>query len=250
LPGNSNRSGARGFSQQSQSDLNRTTGTEIGNGRGGASLGVNVVASDDGQGVVVARTRPGTPADQMGLRPSDRILKLNGQPVGSVEEFIGAIRAMNVGDQVELSIDRGGNAQNLAGRLEALRDRLASGEGPVGNAINRARDFVREQGDRINDSRDSRQASYEEGISGRSSSDLEARLTRLEQQMERLTRELEQLRTSPGSLQPSIGTQPSATGIGTTGLRDSGTSFPVSTPGTTPTIPGSTTTPSTTPSTR
>jgi hypothetical protein len=58
--------------------------------------------------------------------------------------------------------------------------------------------------------------------------------------MDRLMRDVEQLRSSPAGLQPSTATQPSATGIGTTGLRDSGTSFPSSTPSTTPTTPTTT----------
>jgi PDZ domain len=194
-------------------DANRTTGTEIGNARrSGASLGVNVVTSESGQGVMVARTRAGTPADQMGLQPRDRILTLNGQPVSSVNQFIAAIRGMNPGDQIELSIDRGGNPQNLGGRLEALRERLAAREGPVGNMIGRTRDLMREQ-----------QASYAEGTGVRPSGDIEARLSQLEQQVDRLTREIEQLRANPSSLQTSPSstlTSPSSTtppaGAGTT----------------------------------
>jgi hypothetical protein len=208
-------------------------------------LGVNIVESEDGQGVTVARTQPGTPADKMGLQPRDRIVTLNGQRVNSVDQFISAIRGMNPGEQIELSIDRGGNTQNLAGRLEALRDRIASGQGPVGNMIGRARDFVRERGDMVNDSRGNRQTNYEEGITARPSSDLETRLSRLEQQMDRLTREIEQQRSSPSSLQPGIGTQP-GTHPGGTGLPDSNVSFPTSTPSTTPTSPSSTTPSSTT----
>jgi PDZ domain len=228
-----------GLSSPQRYEANRPAGTESGNARGGgASLGVNIVESADGQGVTVARTQPGTPAEKMGLQPRDRIITLNGQRVDSVDQFISAIRGMNPGDQIQLSVDRGGNAQNLAGRLEALRDRIASGQGPVGNVIDRARDFVR-------DSRGNRQTNYEEGITARPSSDLEARLTRLEQQMDRLTREIEQLRTSPGSSQPTTGTQP-GTQPGATGLPDSNVSFPTSTPGTTPTSPSSTSPSSTT----
>jgi hypothetical protein len=81
--------------------------------------------------------------------------------------------------------------------------------------LDRARDFVRERRDTVNDSRGNRQTSYEEGIAVRPSSDLEARLSRLEQQIERLTREVEQLRANPGTLQP---TSPGSTspGAGTT----------------------------------
>jgi hypothetical protein len=235
---NSNAQNSRpGLAAPQRYDANRAPGTEIGNGRaGGASLGVNIVSSEDGQGVTVARTQPGTPAEKMGLQPRDRIITLNGQPVNSVDQFITAIRGMNPGDQVQLSIDRGGNAQNLGGRLEALRDRIANGQGAVGSVIDRARDFVR-------DNRSNRQTSYEEGISARPSSDLEQRLSRLEQQMDRLTREIEQLRISPSSLQSPVGTQPN-TQPSATGLRDS---LPSSTPpaGSTTSPAGADTTPST-----
>jgi hypothetical protein len=248
LPANTNNGAPTGRAAAAPPQpyqANRPTGTETANGPGGGSLGVNVVSTDDGQGVTVTQTRPGTPADQMGLQPNDRITSLNGQPVESVGQFISDIRSMNPGEQIQLSIDRGGNTQNIGGRLEALRDRLASREGPVGNAIGRARDFVRDRGDMTNDSQGGRQTNYEESISARPTSNLEARLSRLEQRMDQLIRDVEQLRSSPGSSQPSTATQPGAAGMGTTGsgssttgLRDSSASFPTSTPGATPTTPG------------
>jgi len=168
-------------------------------GRGGASLGINVISDEEGQGLVVARVRPGTPAEQMGLQPRDRIISLNGQPVGAVDEFISGIRGMNPGDQVQLSIDRGGNTRNINGRVEALRDTLAASEGTTGDTMGRSRD--------IRAGSDNMQTSYEErGQGGRQSSgDVEARLSRLEQQIDRLSRQIEQMRGSTTGSQSSPG---------------------------------------------
>ncbi len=188
-------------------------------GGGPASLGANVISSSDGQGIVVARIRPGTPADQMGLRPRDRILSLNGQPVVAVDEFIAAIRGMNVGEEVQLSIDRGGEAQNLGGRLEALREAIASSNGPVRNLAERTRGALgRDRGERVSIDAGpvgvNVQAGYEDGSSGRrSSADVDARISRLEQQIDRLTREIEQLRSGASGASPAeqpggVGSQP------------------------------------------
>ena len=189
-----------------QRDDSRSAGPNtMGSRPGRASLGVNVLGSEDGRGIVVARIRPGTPAQQMGLQPRDRILSLNGQPMRSVDEFIGAIRGMAAGDEVQLTVDRDGNARDLAGRLEAFRDAVAAGQGPVGNIMGRARDFVgRERmGENL-------QAGYEEGSrnSLRNSGDMEARIARLEQQIDRLSQEIQQLRNGGNNSQPS--SRPSA----------------------------------------
>ena len=194
-----------------------TTGSQGAGGR--ASLGANVVSSNDGQGVIVSRIRPGTPAAQMGLQPRDRIVSLNGQPVVAVDEFIAAIRGMNIGDEVQLSIDRGGETRNVGGRLEALREAIATGDGPVRNLAERTRSMLaRDRDERVSVDAGpvgvNVQAGYEDGGSGRrGSADVDARISRLEQQIERLTREIEQLRTgaNPGSATgPSggVGSQP------------------------------------------
>jgi len=157
----------------------------------------------------------------MGLRPRDRIISLNGQPVGSVDEFIAQIRSMGAGDQIQLSIDRGGNTRNINGRLEALREAIATGEGPVGNIVGRAREFVgTDRNGRIGDSyrngSENMQTSYEDGSqSGRqASSDLEARLSRVEQQLNQITRDLAELRTANRSSSPSSRALPDAGAAG------------------------------------
>jgi len=185
--------------------------------QGGASLGVNVSGSGDGQGIVVSRIWPGTPADKMGLRPRDRIITVNGQPVGSIDEFITTIRAMNAGDQIQLSIDRNGNASNVGGRLEAFRESVAAGQGPVGSVLRGARDMIRERDERIGDRYRSGgpnvQTSFEDGgSSARSSADVDARINRLEQKIEQLTQEIQQLRTSQSASPLQTGTPGGAGG--------------------------------------
>ena len=97
----------------------------------GASLGISIMGDD--QGIAIMRVYPGTPAQQMGLRPRDQITSVNGQNVGSSDEFITAIRSMNPSDEVELGIVREGNPTTLRGKLEPfsqarLRAPVASGE--------------------------------------------------------------------------------------------------------------------------
>jgi hypothetical protein len=138
----------------------------------------------------------------MGLRSRDRVISVNGQPVASVDEFISTIRGMKPGTDVQLSIERDGNARDVRGKLGALREAIAAGEGPVGNIIDRARGFVGgDRSSRIRDSYrggDNMQTSYEEGSSSgrQGSSDLEARLSRVEQQLSQITRDLAELRTT------------------------------------------------------
>jgi hypothetical protein len=183
-------------------EAGRGAGSSAESSQGGATLGVNIVSSEDGRGVIVARIRPGTPADQMGLRPRDRIISVNGQPLASIDEFISTIRSMKPGTEVQLSIEREGATRDIRGKLGALREAIAAGEGPVGNIIGRAREFVGgERSSRIRDSYrsgDNMQTSYEDGnVSGRQpSSDLEARLSRVEQEISQLTRDVSEIRTS------------------------------------------------------
>jgi len=169
----------------------------------------------------------------MGLRPRDRILSLNGQPVGSVDEFITAIRGMNAGDQIQLSIDRGGNTRDIGGRLEVFREAVAVGEGPVGNVIGRAREFVGRNGriaDNYRAGGENMQTSYEDGSqSGRQPGNLDARLTRVEQQLDQLMRDVSEIRSSLRSNPANSPALPSANAAGQPST--AGPSVPQPTPG-------------------
>ena len=154
------------------------------------------------------RVYPGTPAQQMGLRPRDRLTSVNGQKVGSSDEFITLIRSMNPGDEVQLGIVRDEQPTTLRGKLEPFsqarrRAPVASGEdwtpNPLSNTSGQTNSL--------------RTTSYEDrNQSGRSQSgDIEARLSRVEQQLSQLMRTTwprsatRSGRTSPSPAQPDFG---------------------------------------------
>jgi C-terminal processing protease CtpA/Prc len=108
-------SDSRQWSRQS-SDQYRSDSSAERSRQGG--LGVNI-ATDDREGVVVRNVHRGSPAEEMGIRPGDRITQVNGQEVNSTREFVQTIRNMDPGEDVELDIRRArGGEQTLRGELE------------------------------------------------------------------------------------------------------------------------------------
>lgn len=86
-----------------------------------------------GEGLVVLRVEPNSPAAVMGIKAGDRILALDGQRPASEEELKAMIAARRPGDRVELELLRPQGAQQLPQRLqvgghlvEAPRTRLGS----------------------------------------------------------------------------------------------------------------------------
>jgi len=65
-------------------------------------------------GVVVSATIRGTGARRAGLRPGDRILKINDAGVSTLQELSGKILACKVGDKVRLRVERGDRATSFA----------------------------------------------------------------------------------------------------------------------------------------
>ena len=177
-------------------------GTSDSRGGQGASLGVSIVADD--QGIMISRVHPGTPAQQMGLRRGDRITSVNGQSVGSTDEFITTIRGMNPNDQVELAVVRDDGQVTLSGKLEPYTQALA--RAPVASGEEWTPSPMRSDRGQS----DSLQTSYEErGRSGRGQSgDVESRISRIEQQLEQLTRDMSEIRSSMRSNQSSSSAQP------------------------------------------
>jgi hypothetical protein len=72
-------------------------------------VGIGATLSRDGQGVVIQRTIEGSAAASLGLREGDRILSVDGQPVGDLDlyEVIERIRGEE-GTPVRLTIERDG----------------------------------------------------------------------------------------------------------------------------------------------
>jgi len=90
-------------------------------------IGVMLDTTYEGEGVKIA-TGPrngspaitkGGPADKAGLRPGDVIIKFAGRPVVGPDEFVVAIRAKSVGDEVELTVRRGTSERTVKMTLQA-----------------------------------------------------------------------------------------------------------------------------------
>ena len=60
----------------------------------------------EGEGVLVSDIVSGSPAEQVGIKSGDVIVKVNGEPVGSTDELISAISTKPVGSEVTLDIIR------------------------------------------------------------------------------------------------------------------------------------------------
>jgi len=68
---------------------------------------------DDNTGVVVTRVTHGGPAEKAGVRVSDRVRKVNGIVVKGIEDAQRGIYGLQVGDTLDLWVDRGGKPLEL-----------------------------------------------------------------------------------------------------------------------------------------
>lgn len=82
-----------------------------------AYLGVGPAEAQDGHGAVVGRVGPGSPAEQMGLQPGDRITALNDVAIAGFNDLTGAVSDLKPGEPVTLSVERGGKRMKLKGTL-------------------------------------------------------------------------------------------------------------------------------------
>lgn len=76
--------------------------------------GEGVMVVDDAQGVVADG-----PAAAAGVEPGDVITAIDGRPITRVDELVVQIRAKAVGDDVVLTIQRGGQAQEVTVTLDS-----------------------------------------------------------------------------------------------------------------------------------
>lgn len=104
-------------------DPSRTASREDSRERSPASnLGIDVMDItrewsrfyEQGSGVVIAQVRSGSVAEDKNLQRGDLIREVNGDPVSSVQEFIGIVRQFDAGQAIRFRIQRG-NAQFLVG---------------------------------------------------------------------------------------------------------------------------------------
>jgi len=186
---------------------------------------VNVV-SDNG-GIIISNVRPGTPAQQMGLRQGDHVQSVNGQPIEAIDQFISIIRGMNAGDQVEIGIVRDQTENKLRGKLEAFGQALARGTDPnSGNERRIGRSLLNRFSDNM--ANPNVQTSYEERNSSgrRLSGDVEQRLMNLEQQLSQLRQDMSELRTTIGNKSTNESSGSTAPAVGASGSPGAGAQAP------------------------
>ena len=82
-------------------------------------------------GVLVLDVVANSPAAKAGLQPGDVVTALNGQPVRTVEDFLGGLRALRPGQQIPLTRQRQGNEQTVQLTLgEVTRNGAAATRSP------------------------------------------------------------------------------------------------------------------------
>ena len=77
-------------------------------GRGGinVSLGFKMDYSDEGPGVLLEGTTPGSPAEKAGLKEGDRVTELAGKPIQNVGAYTALLGSLRAGQEVELKVVR------------------------------------------------------------------------------------------------------------------------------------------------
>lgn len=88
------------------------------NGVQGAVLGVQLRDED---GIRFSSVRSGSPADRANLAVGDRLVSMNGYVFDSANEVTAEIGRMRPGDQVQLTIERGGKLYRSIATLEARK---------------------------------------------------------------------------------------------------------------------------------
>jgi S1-C subfamily serine protease len=73
---------------------------------------------DANEGVVVTEVGPGTPASKAGIRRGDVITKVEGKAIANPEELRDAVRTVRPGQDLTLSVARGGKSQDIKVRPE------------------------------------------------------------------------------------------------------------------------------------
>jgi S1-C subfamily serine protease len=77
----------------------------------GARFGAVPDFNDDKGGALLRLVRDGTPADEAGLQPGDRVTAVNGRAVKDVRAFAAMVREFRDGDKVEVTFVRDGKEQ-------------------------------------------------------------------------------------------------------------------------------------------
>ncbi|MHA7861375.1 S1C family serine protease [Tessaracoccus sp. Y36] len=65
-------------------------------------------------GAEIVQVVPGSPAEQAGIAVGDQITQVDGQPVSSTESLVALVRAGRVGEEMEITLLRGGQETKVA----------------------------------------------------------------------------------------------------------------------------------------
>jgi serine protease Do/serine protease DegQ len=72
------------------------------------------------EGAVVAAVEKGSAADQAGLQPQDVVIAVNGRPIRASSELRNRIGLVPVGEEVEMTVLRGGSRLRVRARIAEL----------------------------------------------------------------------------------------------------------------------------------
>ncbi len=104
-------------------------------------LGILILAQDDG--VVVDEVLAGFAAEQAGLEPGDRLLELEGQPLGSLADLRQALAGRRPGDEIGLRLERDGEPRSVSLRLSRRPDQEKGVATPTAPTPGRPRSWQR-----------------------------------------------------------------------------------------------------------
>ncbi|MDG4769287.1 trypsin-like peptidase domain-containing protein [Solwaraspora sp. WMMD792] len=79
-------------------------------------LGVSVTAADGG-GALIAAVEDGSPADQAGLAQGDVVVQIGDTPVNDSDDLVAAVQSGQVGEQIEITYERDGEARTASATL-------------------------------------------------------------------------------------------------------------------------------------
>jgi len=82
-----------------------------------ASLGTIPDFAGEGRGVLLADVVPGSPAEKAGMQKGDRILAVDGEEIGSLEDLQAVLKSHQPGDRVSVRFSRDGKEQTIEATL-------------------------------------------------------------------------------------------------------------------------------------
>jgi aminopeptidase N len=81
------------------------------------SLGTIPDMADQGEGVLVSGVLPGSPAEKAGIQAGDRIVSVDGEKVGGLEDYSGILKSRKPGDRILVTVLRAGKTETFEAAL-------------------------------------------------------------------------------------------------------------------------------------